>query len=238
MDFAPFDKRGYPVVSAQTGYGEWAGHYEATVAAGLDRPLLEALKGVRWDNIKTAADLACGTGRTGVWLSQHGVRFIDGVDVTPEMLQIAESKRVYRHLRCADVAATDLPSSSYDLCTLVLADEHLADLKLVYLEAARLLAYGGSFVLIGYHPFFLMNGIPTHYHRADGVAVTIQSYVHLFSEHYQAGNNAGLTLLEFQERVIDEDWLLSKPKWREYLHWPVSYALVWRTRKFVTLTPP
>jgi len=37
MDFAPFDERGYPVVSAQTGYGEWAGHYDATVAAGLLR---------------------------------------------------------------------------------------------------------------------------------------------------------------------------------------------------------
>jgi predicted TPR repeat methyltransferase len=151
-----------------------------------------------------------------------------GVDVTPEMLQIAESKSVYRHLQRADVAATDLPSSSYDLCTLVLADEHLADLEPVYLEAARLLVSGGSFVLVGYHPFFLMSGTPTHYHRADDAAVTIQSYVHLFSEHYQAGSNTGLTLLEFQERVIDEDWLLTKPKWREYLHWPVSFALVWR----------
>jgi len=26
-------------------------------------------------------------------------------------------------------------------------------------------------------------------------------------------------------------------KWREYLHWPVSFALVWRTRKFGTQTP-
>jgi predicted TPR repeat methyltransferase len=109
MNFAPFDKRGYPVVSAQTGYEEWADHYDATVAAGLDRPLLDALKGIPWHDIKMAADLACGTGRIGVWLSQHGVRFVDGVDFTPEMLQIAESKNVYRHLRCADVAATDLP---------------------------------------------------------------------------------------------------------------------------------
>jgi hypothetical protein len=46
-----------------------------------------------------------------------------------------------------------------------------------------------------------MNGTPTHYHRADGVAVTIKSYIHLFSEHYQAGNNAGLALLEFQEQL-------------------------------------
>lgn len=65
MDFTPFDKHGYPVVSGQTGYGEWAGHYEATVAAGLDRPLLDALKGTPWNDTKTAADLACGTGRTG-----------------------------------------------------------------------------------------------------------------------------------------------------------------------------
>jgi hypothetical protein len=125
--------------------------------------------------------------------------------------RLPNQKRVYRHLRCADVVATDLPSSSYVLCTLILADEHLADLKPVYLEAERLLDSGGSFVLIGYHLFFLMNGTPTHYHRADGVAVTIQSHVRLFSEHYQAGNNADLTLLEFQERVIDEDWLLTKP---------------------------
>src|SRR5258708_2162650 len=89
----------------------------------------------------------------------------------------------------------------------------------------------------GCHRCFLMNGAPTHCHRADGAAVTIQSYVHLFSEHYQAGNKAGLTLLEFQERGIDEDWLLSKPKWRECLHWPVSFALVWRRRKFGTQTP-
>lgn len=238
MDSSPFDKRGYPVVSVQTGYGEWAGNYEATVAAGLDRPLLDAIKCISWNDIKTAADLACGTGRTGVWLSQHGVRFVDGVDITPEMLQIAESKSVYRHLLSADVAATGLPSSTYDLCTLVLADEHIADLKPVYLEAARLLVSGGCFVLIGYHPFFLMNGTPTHYHRAGGVAISIQSHVHLFSEHHHAGINAGLALLEFNERLIDKDWLLTKPKWREYLHWPVSFALVWRTRGFGTQIPP
>jgi predicted TPR repeat methyltransferase len=92
MDFTPFDRRGYPVVPAQTGDGEWAGQYDATVAAGFDRPLLDALKGAPWDDIKATADLACGTGRTGLRLSQHGVRFVDGVDVTLEMLQIAESK--------------------------------------------------------------------------------------------------------------------------------------------------
>ena len=228
MKFAPFDKRHYQVVSVETGYGEWAEHYEATVAAGLDRFILEALTVIRWGQMKTAADLACGTGRTGVWLAEHGVGLVDGVDVTDEMLRIAEAKKVYRELRRADVAATGLRACSYDLCTLVLADEHLGELEPVYLEAARLLVSGGYFVLIGYHPLFLLNGIPTHYHRRDGAAVTIKSHVHLFSEHYRVGSKAGLTLCEFRERIIDEEWLQSKPKWREYLHWPVSFGLVWR----------
>src|SRR5215469_2429836 len=47
MDFAPFDKRGYPVVSAPTGYAEWARDYEATVAAGLDASLLKALSSIK-----------------------------------------------------------------------------------------------------------------------------------------------------------------------------------------------
>lgn len=114
---------------------------------------------------------------------------------------------------------------------LVLADEHLAELAPVYKEAARLLVAEGQFVLVGYHPFFLMQGVPTHYHRGDGQAVTIESYVHLFSEHFDAARTADLAVGEFKERVIDEEWLATKPKWRTYLHWPVSFALVWRRNR-------
>jgi SAM-dependent methyltransferase len=228
MEFAPFDKRDYPVVSSTSGYGEWAAQYEATVAVGLDERLLPRLTSITWSEVRCAADLACGTGRTGAWLSQQDVRVIDGIDLTPEMLEIAEEKGIYRRLYRADVAATGLASSTFDLCTLVLADEHLAELGPVYREAARLLVRGGAFMLLGYHPFFLMNGVPTHFHRRSGEAVTIQSYVHLFSEHYRAGQELGLSLVEFQECVIDENWLQTKPKWRPFLHWPVSFALVWR----------
>jgi hypothetical protein len=111
---------------------------------------------------------------------------------------------------------------------MVLADEHLAELEPVYREAAHLLSPQGNFVLVGYHPFFLMNGVPTHFHRADGEAVTIESHIHLFSDHFHAGGEAGLVLVEFRECVIDERWLLTKPKWRKYLNWPVSFAMVWR----------
>jgi SAM-dependent methyltransferase len=227
MDFSTFDTRGYPTVTARIGYGEWAAGYEGTVATGLDRPLLERLTSPAWTQFTAAVDLACGTGRTGVWLAQHAVRHIDGVDVTIEMLKIAKTKGVYRHLHIADVGATALPSSSYELCTMVLADEHLVELKPLYREVARLLSHSGIFVLIGYHPFFLMKGVPTHFHRPGGEAIAIKSHVHLFSEHFHAAAQVGLALLEFHECVIDEHWLVTKPKWRRYLNWPVSFALVW-----------
>ena len=230
MDFTPFDRRGYPVVSVVTGYAEWADTYDATVTTGLDEPLLNALTSIDWPEVRLAADLACGTGRTAVWLKKHGVRSIHGIDLTQQMLDIAASKHAHERLHLADVSSTPLASCAYDLCMLVLADEHLAELEPVYKEAARLLAAGGHFVLIGYHPFFLMRGMPTHYHRTttNREAISIQSYVHLFSEHFDAASKAGLRITEFRECVIDEKWLISKPKWREYVNWPVSFALGWR----------
>ena len=38
-------------------------------------------------------------------------------------------------------------------------------------------------MIVGYHPFFLMIGIPTHFDRADGTPAAIESHVHLFSDH-------------------------------------------------------
>jgi SAM-dependent methyltransferase len=229
MDFSLFDRRGYRVVSTEMGYAEWATNYDASVATGLDEPLLESLASVDWRQVRRAADLACGTGRTGVWLKNRGVGAIDGVDLTRPMLELAASKHAHDQLHLADVASTPLASSAYDLCMLVLADEHLAELDPVYREAARLLAEGGHFVLIGYHPFFLMQGTPTHYHRkSDDEPIAIRSYVHLFSEHFDAAGKAGLKVVEFRECVIDEEWLIRKPKWREYLNRPVSFALAWR----------
>jgi SAM-dependent methyltransferase len=229
MDFSVFDRRGYPVVSVEAGYGEWANDYDATVTAGLDQPLLDSLISVNWPQVRRVADLACGTGRTASWLRNHGVGTIHGLDLTQQMLDIAASKQAHEQLHLGDVAHTPLASSAYDLCMLVLADEHLAELEPVYREAARLLETGGHFVMIGYHPFFLMRGMPTHYHRSttNREPIAIQSYVHLFSEHFHAASKSGFGIAEFRECIIDEQWLLSKPKWREYMNWPVSFALVW-----------
>lgn len=230
MDFAPFDKRNYPVLSVQEGYGEWAATYEATVLELMDVRLLERLKSVAWPTVRRVADFACGTGRIGAWMTSKGVGAIDGIDLTPQMLEKAKARDIYRTLKHGNLAASGFDSGAYDLVTEVLAEEHLPALGPLYREAARLCHSGGHFVIVGFHPFFLMQGIPTHFNRASGDPVTIQSYVHLMSDHVRAAHGSGFTLAEMEEGLVDDAWVARKPRWEEWRHRPVSFAFVWARR--------
>lgn len=226
-DFTPFDTRGYRTVDVRSGYGEWVATYEQTVEDAMDIELLESLEQVRWAG--EVADLGCGTGRTGSWLREQGVEAVDGVDVTPEMLEVARRRGVHRRLVEADVGATGLPDEAYDLIVTSLVDEHLADLRPLYAEAYRLAKPGAMYVLVGYHPHFIMAaGMPTHYDSASGEPVAIETHVHLLSEHTAAALGAGWELAELKERVIDDVWLELKPKWEHLRHQPVAFAFVWR----------
>ena len=91
-------------------------------------------------------------------------------------------------------------------------------------------AAGGAFVIVGYHPHFLINGIPTHFDRRDGTPVAIDSRVHLLSDHAKAAHRAGWMLAEMDEGVVDDAWIAKKPKWQSYRSHPVSFAMVWRQR--------
>lgn len=230
MDFTPFDTRNYATLGVAEGYGEWAASYERTVVDLLDLRLLDRLTTVDWRAVGRAADLACGTGRTGLWLRRAGVVAIDGVDLTPAMLAQARAKAAHDRLFTGDIRATGLEAGAYDLVAAVLVDEHLPDLRPLYAEARRLLAPGGRFVLVGYHPHFLMMGIITHFDRAPGDPVAIESHVHLTSDHVMAAHAAGLQLGEMIEGVVDDAWESVKPKWHaRYRQHPVSFAMVWRS---------
>jgi SAM-dependent methyltransferase len=231
MDFARFDHRRYPTLAVRDGYREWAATYEDVVEDEMDLRLLARIETVEWASAGRVLDLACGTGRIGAWLRARGVQRLDGLDFTPEMLARAEAKRIYDRLIQADMLATGLPSAAYALVLEVLADEHLEQLLPLYREAARLAAPAGVFVLVGYHPHFLMNDIPTHFERQDGEAVAIESHVHLFSEHVHAAHRTGWTLLEMDEGVVEDAWIARKPQWERYRFHPVSFAMVWHRRE-------
>jgi SAM-dependent methyltransferase len=226
--FSAFDSRGYRTVAPREGYDRWAPTYEDTVESAMDIALLERV-GIDWESVGSVADLGCGTGRTGAWMATRGVGAIDGVDISPGMLAAARARGVYRSLAEGEVGATGLDGDAYDLAVSCLVDEHLADLAPLYAEAARLARPGGRFVLVGFHPHFIIaSGMPTHFDDADsGGPVAIETHVHLLSEHVAAGRAAGLDLAELHERVVDDEWVALKPKWERFRDHPISFAFVW-----------
>jgi SAM-dependent methyltransferase len=212
-----------------TGIANGSPTYDTTVDDRMDLALLDGVASVRWPAVRRAADLGCGTGRTAAWLRARGVGRVDGVDATPEMLAVARTRGNHDLLVEADVRSTGLETNAYDLVVCSLVDEHLPSLGGLYEEARRLLAVGGAFVVVGFHPFFIMAmGVPTHFDDATGEPVAVETYVHLPSDHVKAARNAGLYADELHEALVDEAWTTDKPAWETYLDWPISFAWVWR----------
>ncbi len=227
-EFAVFDQRHYRTVSAREGYRAWQPRYDDSVLNLMDQSLFDRLETVRWSDAGAVADLGCGSGRTAGWLTARGVEAIDGVDLTPEMLDKARERGLHRRLDEADVRATPLPTAAYDIAVCALVDEHLPELDGLYAEARRLLAAAGVFVVVGYHPYFIMaSGTPTHFDGPEGEPIAIETFVHLPSEHMAAARAAGFVAAELHEAVIDDAWISRKTKWERHRGWPISFAWVW-----------
>lgn len=230
-NFASFDRRHYETLPTRRGYAAWAPTYEDTVDDAMDMVLLDRIDSIRWPAVTRAADLGCGSGRTARWLRAQGTFPIDGVDVTPEMLELARRRNLHDRLVEADVRRSGLPAAVYDLVACVLVDEHLPELGPLYTEARRLLGPAGAFVLVGVHPFFLMAvGMPTHFDGPDGRPVAIETYLHLPGEHVTAAAAAGLVATELHEGLVGDRLIELKPSWEKYRSWPFSYAWVWSAR--------
>lgn len=234
-DFADFDRRHYRTVDVATGYDGWAPTYEQTVLDEMDLALLNRLHRPRWDRVRRAADLGCGTGRTAAWLRERSPATIDGIDLSEGMLARARARGAHASLALGDVRATGLPSRSYDLVIACLIDEHLPDLAPLYTEARRLAAPAGVFVSVSYHPQFMMvTGMPTHYTGATGEPLTISTHLHRLSDHVTAGAAAGWQLAELTESEIDDTWTAAKPKWAHLRGHPFTMASVWvQAEKFL-----
>ena len=88
-------------------YESWAADYDHDVFdvmgfTGTER-IADLLAAHLPDRYQTVIDLGCGTGAAGARLADHGFDSIDGVDISPAMLQVAARRGVYRHLVAADL---------------------------------------------------------------------------------------------------------------------------------------
>ena len=94
---------------AKALYRDWASRYDSDVygeikVTGTAR-IAALLASHLTDRSAGIVDLGCGTGAAGAELKRAGFVHIDGLDLSPEMLAVARSKAIYRHLFAADLLA-------------------------------------------------------------------------------------------------------------------------------------
>ena len=100
-------------------YRDWAETYDETMLQGLQYLSPQTVARLLADHLADRAavvlDIGCGTGLLGQELAGHGFRTLDGLDMSPEMMQVAQRRGIYRHLITADLnQPLALADASYD----------------------------------------------------------------------------------------------------------------------------
>lgn len=188
------------ILSAREAYRLWAPSYEQETAVSLLEDHLVSrmsppLAGRR------LVDIGCGTGRR---LRMAGAAVAVGVDACAEMIDAgsAANKAIPElQILVGDACALPLPDRAFDVvwCRLVLG--HLPELGQAYAEFARVADEGALVIVSDFHCRAYECGHRRTF-RAQGQLHEIEHYPHPFSAHVEAGQAAGLTLVDWQEGVV------------------------------------
>jgi predicted TPR repeat methyltransferase len=106
--------------AARVFYDEWAPTYEAEITAlGYAAPArcAAALTEYVTDLDTPILDFGCGTGLAGQAFNEAGFTHIDGVDISPAMLEQSSKKGIYRSLQ--PIAAGAAPNGKYGIISAV-----------------------------------------------------------------------------------------------------------------------
>ena len=103
-------------------YAKWAASYDADLIAweyATPARIAAALSAHMSDKSAPILDYGCGTGFSGRALMAEGFATIDGTDVSPEMIEIARSRDVYRRLWRSEPGELDVARGTYPMITAI-----------------------------------------------------------------------------------------------------------------------
>ena len=92
-------------------YASWAATYDKEVQKNgyvTPKRIANALKDIVTDQSDFILDYGCGTGLSGFALQAVGFENINGLDVSQEMVSLAEKKSIYKNLKVFD-PFTEIP---------------------------------------------------------------------------------------------------------------------------------
>lgn len=186
-----------PALDVGAAYDLWARTYDTNDNATRDLDalvlgrLLPRLAGA------SVLEVGVGTGKNSAALAE--ARLLVGVDLSAGMLARAKARLPGAAraalLRADLLAPLPFATGSFDLATIDLVLEHIADVHRVIAEVARVLRPGGRVIVIELHPYRQRLGNRAHFEDpATGQRVDIPVFLHTVSELAQAGLGAGLRL--------------------------------------------
>ena len=131
-----------------------------------------------------ALDLACGEGRNAVWLAEKGFR-VHAVDFSEVALararELAKERGVEVAWERADLRAWSPPDEAYDLVVLAYLHIPWPEMQRVVRAAARAVAPGGLFFLVGHDIENLTHGTggpsdPAVLYSPDQIAAELDGF--------------------------------------------------------------
>lgn len=186
-------------LSSVDAYAQWAQDYPPNA----HNPLMEVEQAAMVELMpdldgRVVLDLACGTGRYGLYAHAHGARFVFGADNSYDMLKSGELVLTAQ----ATTESLPLASTSIDVILCGLALGHLPKLLSSMREIRRVLKPGGVALISDFHPFLALNGAKRTFRGLDGRTYSVEHYVHLYSDYHQAASSAGLQIDAVVERTL------------------------------------
>jgi 2-polyprenyl-3-methyl-5-hydroxy-6-metoxy-1,4-benzoquinol methylase len=165
-------------------YDEWANTYNFDVQhTGVDyvAPILAASMVVAAGGNLSGSilDAGCGTGLVGVALAKSGANNIDGMDLSPSMLEFARKTRAYKDLAIVDMSKViNKQDQSYDVITCVgtFTQGHVGP-KPAFQELIRLLKKDGILVCTVLNDVWVSGGYKAEVERLEalGAATILRS---------------------------------------------------------------
>lgn len=100
---------------ARRMYGDWAPTYDESFGAAWGYIAPREIAGILKGEIGAEAEILDIGAGTGLVAEHLRGRTVDALDITPEMLEVARPKGVYRSLTLGDLTkALDIPDAAYD----------------------------------------------------------------------------------------------------------------------------
>lgn len=178
-------------------FDQYAPDFDASLLERLDyrvpELLADAIARAAPGNFSHLVDLGCGTGLMGERLARH-VSFLEGVDISANMLKRAEAKQIYGRLARADLNFLEFPAGM-DIVTAADVFMYVGALDGLVARIAAALPAGGTFAFSVEH-----HGGPEHF-------VLRQSRRYAHSEAYlrRLLGGSGFDILSLERAAIRTD---------------------------------